>query len=100
MELNSTQNNEPKFAQLIMQEFAEKKSHWTMVAIIIAGIAGLFVVWWYVRVMILNEPMIDQQSLVNQDTRENAAISGSVENIDLGDIDAEFQSVDQDLNSL
>jgi len=99
MELNSTQNNEPKFAQLIIQEFVQKKSHWTIVGVTIAAVVMLFVVWWYVREMKVDAPFVSQPQ-IKSEAREDAAIGNSVDEIDLGNVDLEFQSVDQDLNSL
>ncbi len=99
MELNSTQNNEPRFAQLVMQEFVEKKSHWTIVGVTIGAIIILFVIWGYVTQMKFETPVTGQPQ-TNQEAREDAALSGEVQQTDLGDIDAEFKPIDGDLNSL
>lgn len=99
MELNSTQNNEPKFAKLIMQEFVEKKSHWTIVGLMIGTIIILFVIWGYVTKMRVEAPVIGQPQ-INQEAREDAVLNSEIEQTDLGDIDAEFKSIDSDLNSL
>lgn len=99
MELNSTQNNEPKFAKLIMQEFVEKKSHWTIVGLTIGTIIILFVIWGYVTKMRVEAPVAGQPQ-TNQEAREDAVLNSEIEQTDLGDIDAEFKSIDSDLNSL
>lgn len=99
MEPNSIQNNEPKFAKLIMQEFVEKKSHWTIVGVMIAAVITLFVIWWYVTQMRVEAPVAGQPQ-TNQEAREDAALNSEIEQTDLGDLDAEFKSIDSDLNSL
>lgn len=99
MELNSTQSNEPKFAQLVMQEFVEKKSHWTIVGIAIAAVITLFVIWWYVTKIKIEIPVIGQPQ-VDQEAREDAMLSSEIQQTDVGDVDAEFKSIDSDLNSL
>lgn len=99
MEQNSTQNDELKFAQLVMQEFVEKKSHWTIVGIVIAAIITLFVIWWYIIQMRVEAP-VTGQSQIDQEARENAILDNEIQQTDLGDINAEFKSIDSDLNSL
>lgn len=99
MELNSTQNNEPEFAKLVMQEFVQKKSHWTIVGVVIAAVVILFVIWWYVTQMRVEAPITGQPQ-INQEAREDAVLNSEIEQTDLGDIDAEFKSIDSDINSL
>lgn len=99
MELNSTQNNEPKFTRLVMQEFVEKKSHWTIVGIVAGTVTTLFVIWWYVTQMKVEEPVVGQPQ-TNQEAREDAVLNSEIEQTDLGDLDTEFKSIDSDLNSL
>jgi hypothetical protein len=99
MELNSIQNNEPKFAKLVMEEFVQKKSHWTIVGITIGAVITLFVIWWYVAKMKVEAPVTGQPQ-TNQEAREDAALSGEIQQTDLGNVDAEFESIDSDLNSL
>lgn len=99
MEPNSTQNNEPRFAQLVMQEFVEKKSHWAIVGVTIGAIIILFVIWGYVTKMKVEAPVTGQPQ-TNQEAREDAALSSEIQQTDLGDIDAEFKPIDSDLNSL
>ena len=99
MELNSTQNNEPRFDRLVMEEFVQKKSHWTIVGITIGAVITLFVIWWYVAKMKVETPVVGQPQ-INQEAKEDAALSGEIQQTDLGNVDAEFESIDSDLNSL
>ena len=99
MELNSIQNKEPKFAQLVMEEFVQKKSHWTIVGIVIGAVIMLFVIWWYVIQMKVEAPITGQPQ-INQEAREDAALNSEIQQTDLGDVDLEFESIDSDLNSL
>src|SRR3989344_8993439 len=99
MELNSTKNNEPRFAKLVTEEFVQKKSHWTIVGITIGAVVTLFVVWWYVTQMKVEEPVVDQPQM-NQEARENAVLNSEIQQTDLGNVDVEFESIDSDLNSL
>lgn len=100
MELNSTQNNEPKFAKLVMQEFIQKKSHWTIVGVVVMAVTTLFVVWWYITQMRVEAPVTGGQPQTNQEAREDTILDNEIQQTDLGNLDAEFESIDNDLNSL
>ena len=69
---------------------------WIVVAIVVAVGA---VAWWYVSRMAVI-PFISEQPQIDQEAREDAMISGDIQEADLGDLDKEFMDVDQDLNSL
>ena len=99
MELNSIQNKEPKFAQLVIEEFVQKKSHWTIVGIVIGAVIMLFVIWWYVIQMKVEAPITGQPQ-INQEAREDAALNSEIQQTDLGDVDLEFESIYNDLNNL
>lgn len=99
MELNSTQSNEPKFARLVMEEFVQKKSHWTIVGVVVGAIIVLFVIWWYILQVKVEAPVTGQPQ-INQEAREDAVLNSEIEQTNLGNVDVEFQSIDSDLNSL
>jgi len=80
-------------------EVVEKHGHWTLATIVIVLSAFLFVTWWYVDQMD-KAPLAQNQSASDQRAVEDAMLANEVGAIDAGNIDAEFQSIDQDLNSL
>jgi len=66
-----------------------------LVIIVVVGVA----VWWYIGQMV-PESVVQQQPQIDQEAREDALISNDIEGNDLGDLDAEFEDIDKDLNSL
>ena len=76
----------------------KKKSQWFWITlVIIVAIGGL--AWWYVSQMGSEIPFV-QQPQIDQGAREDAMISGDVQDADSTNVDAEFQNIDKDLNSL
>lgn len=93
------QNQDPKFAQLILQEFNQKKGHWTVAVVVIVAVVGLFLVWWYVDRMGFNPLPSVGVGTPSEETKINQ-INQELERVDVGDLDAEFEAIDSDLNSL
>lgn len=69
---------------------------WFLIIAIVA--VGVFI-WWYLGQM-SPEPALTEQPKINQEARQDALINNEIQNIDLGNIDKEFDSIDKDLNSL
>ncbi len=69
---------------------------WVIVAIacVAAGVA-----WWYISQMSV-EPVVQQQPAINQEAREDMKINQEIQNTDSANLDAEFKSIDNDINSL
>lgn len=104
-ELNQIQNpnvsppaSQPMGPMPSTQMPIKKKGPWLWVIIGIAvAVAGL--AWWYISQMAV-ESVGQQQPPVNQEAREDTMINKDIQEADLGNLDAEFQSVDSDMNSL
>ncbi|MDP3697782.1 MAG: hypothetical protein Q8R55_07285 [Candidatus Taylorbacteria bacterium] len=85
-------------APMMSQMSMKKKGPWLWIIIgIAAAVAG--VAWWYISQMAV-EPVGQQPSPVNQEAREDTMLSKDIQEADLGDLDKEFQAIDNDLNSL
>ena len=69
---------------------------WIVIAIILAS-GGL--AWWYVSQMGNDMPLVEQTQ-IDQEAREDAMISGEIQEADPGNVDAEFQAIDNDMNNL
>lgn len=63
-------------------------------AVLVAGIA-----WWYISQM-AGEPMVQQQATVNQEARQDMLINKDIQAIDSTNLDSEFKTIDNDINSL
>lgn len=69
---------------------------WIIIAIVV--LAGS-VAWWYLsRMMSSVEPVVQQQPQINQEAREDMLIDDDIQSANLGDLDMEFKSIDNDLN--
>ena len=76
----------------------KKKSMWLWVIIAVAvAVAGA--AWWYINRMVV-EPVVQQQPAIDQEARKDMMIGKDIQAADSTNIDAEFQSIDSDLNSL
>ena len=76
----------------------KKKNYWFwMVIAVILVVGGL--AWWYVSSMAVDAPFV-QQPQIDKEAREDAMISKDIEGTDSTNVDAEFQPIDKDLNSL
>lgn len=64
------------------------------VIIVVGAIA-----WWYVGQM-APEPVVQEQPKINQEARQDALIGNEINQVDLGNMDADLQQIDADLNSL
>ena len=84
----------PSTSQMSMK----KKSPLFLVIVLVLVAVGAFA-WWYVGQM-NDEPVVVSQPQVNQDAREDIEINKELGEIDLGNLNAEFQAIDTDLNSL
>ncbi len=76
----------------------KKKGSWFIVAVVAIGAFGGYA-WWYVGQM-GEETMVFNQPKSNQASREAAIMSKEVQNLDTGNVDGEFKTIDSDLNSL
>ena len=76
----------------------KKKGSLFLVVILVLVAVGAFA-WWYIGQM-NDEPVVVNQPQVNQDVREDIQINKELGEIDLGNLNAEFQAIDTDLNSL
>jgi len=56
--------------------------------------------WWYVNNMMAPKPFVQQGPVVDQEERQDTLIGNEIKEVDLGDLDKEFQEIDKDLNSL
>src|SRR3989338_2169981 len=81
-----------------MDHITKKKGHWILVAVAIAAVATFFVIQFYIDQMVVE--MVVRQPVLNQEAREDALISNEVQDVDLGDLNTEFEDIDKDLNSL
>lgn len=101
-ELNQIQNPNVTPTVLPNQSMStgpiKKKSPllWIILAVVVAA-AGL--AWWYISQMEA-EPVVFDQPKINKEAREDTMISKDVQEVDLGNLDAEFKAMDSDLNSL
>jgi uncharacterized protein HemX len=69
---------------------------WIILALaVVAGGAA----WWYIGQM-GGSPLVVEQPKVDQDAHEDATLNGEIQSVDVGNLDAEFQPVDKDINSL
>ena len=76
-----------------------KKSRSTFwITILALAAVGAFA-WWYIGQM-SDEPLVVNQPNINQEARQDTLISGQIQSVDMGDLDAEFKAIDTDLNSL
>ena len=89
---NVSMNNNPAMSP-------EKQKSWLFMAVVAIIAAGV-VVWWFAGLMTVD--LADQQQLVpmDQEAKSDALINAEIEGVDLGDLDKEFQTIDNDLNSL
>ena len=94
-----TQPSQPMDPAPIMPQVSEKKkSSWFLITIVIILAVGGFI-WWYVGQM-TDDSLVVEQPKIDKQAREDALISKDIEATDSGSMDAEFQSIDTDLNSL
>ena len=77
---------------------AKKKSPLFLIVVVVILAFGALV-WWYVSRMAV-EPVVQLPPSQNQEVREDTLLNKEVQDTDLGNLDAEFQAVDSDLNSL
>lgn len=103
MDFNSNTNTPAPSNQPVSGPVVGHKSHWFLVAVIIFLLAGALIAWFYSRQMKFdfginnqNKPKTPQE----QEAREDVVIKNEIESVDVGDLDAEFNSIDSDLNSL
>ena len=103
-EINQTQNpNMPMPGQPVSPAPApsmpaSKKSFLLWIIIAIALVVGA-VIWWYVGQMAV-EPIVQQQPDINQEARIDTMINKDIQSVDSANIDAEFKTIDADINSL
>ena len=82
----------------------KKKGHWFVVVVVIIAVIVLFAVWWYMEKqagLSVREVLLEMSQPLSDgvDAEENQ-IDRMLKGVDVGDLDAEFESIDQDLNSL
>jgi len=65
-----------------------------------AGIAVLAALVWWMKQAPSQQAQVSPTPLAGQVDSEAAAISQDVNNIDVGDLNAEFQAIDTDLQGL
>lgn len=98
MELNQIQNPNispvPPTVKMPM-----KKNYIILIVILIIAAIG-FLVWWYVDQSKVQMPTVSKQPEVNKEAEEDVQLDAQIQQTDLGDLDAEFQPIDSDLNSL
>jgi cytoskeletal protein RodZ len=92
----------PKQAPAMPQMSSPKKGmspiFW-MLIVIALGVGAA--AWWYITYQMPGVvPMNNEQPQVNTEAREDMKISNEIGETDMGDIDSEFESVDQDINGL
>ncbi len=92
----TSENQFPTFDD--MQKNTQKPPHF-VVAIIITLVVGLGMIWYFFQT--------DQDFVPTEVTNKQKAaptqepnLESDINSIDVGDIDAEFESIDKDLNSL
>lgn len=81
-----------------LQVSAKKKISplfWVIVAVVVAAAGAA---WWYVSRM-ETEPVI-QPVQIDEETREDTLTGKEINEVDLGDLDSEFEAIDNDLDSL
>ena len=77
----------------------KKKSPWFIIIIlVILAVGGL--AWWYVTYVMEVDVSIVEQTQPNPEAREDAIISGQIQDVDSTNLDSEFQGIDKDLDSL
>ncbi|MBI2064793.1 MAG: hypothetical protein HYT62_01925 [Candidatus Yanofskybacteria bacterium] len=83
----------------VSQATMKKKNYLFPITVLVLIAVGAFT-WWYIGQM-NDEPVVIEQSKTNQDAREDALINQALGGVDAGgNLDAEFQAIDTDLNSL
>ncbi|MDO8496676.1 MAG: hypothetical protein Q7S43_04495 [bacterium] len=95
MELNQIQN--PNISPVSPMPI-KHKNYLFLAIILVIGVVS-FMAWWYINQMKVVVPVTNQPE-VNQEAREDAVLNNEIQQTDLGDLDAEFKSIDSDLNSL
>lgn len=93
------QSAEPVPQSLMMTEPGKKKFNFLLWVLIAALVAIGALTWWYLNQM-SPEPVLTEQPKINQEARQDILINNEIQDIDLGNIDKEFESIDKDLNSL
>lgn|SRR3989344_3096670 len=76
----------------------KKKSHLFLTVVLSLVAVGVFA-WWYISQM-SDEPVVVNPPKINQEAREDTQINAEIGGVDTGNLDAEFQAIDTDLNSL
>ncbi|OGM99306.1 MAG: hypothetical protein A2817_00440 [Candidatus Yanofskybacteria bacterium RIFCSPHIGHO2_01_FULL_39_8b] len=105
---NQTQNhnflsNTPPSNQQNSGPVIGHKGHWVLVAVVIILLVGFLTTWYYVRQTRFNFGKDNRGGAITserQEAREDAIINNELEAVDMGNVDQEFQSIDNDLNSL
>lgn len=107
-ELNQIQNpnvtsglpSQPGQVSPMSQMPVKKKSYLFPITLVLLVAIGAFS-WWYIGQM-NDEPVVVNQPevKVNQDAREDIQTSKEIGEVDMGNLDVEFQAVDSDMNSL
>lgn len=101
-ELNQIQNPNVTPSQMpSMSQMPMKKNNYLFpVTVGVLVTVGAFA-WWYIGQMNNGPVAVNQPEIkINQDAREDALIIKSVGEVDMGNLDTEFQAVDSDINSL
>ena len=77
-----------------------KKGHWALIVIILILLVGFFVAWMYVKQMDYGFQQVQTPTQAELDAAEDARLSQEIQSADPANLDAEFQTIDQDINSL
>lgn len=91
----------PPLQDMISKTAPKKKISalfWILILIVLGATGAA---WWYINnQMPMGASAVVSQPKIDKEAREDTQINNDIGDTDLGNVDTEFQSVDQDLNSL
>ena len=94
----------PPFAGVSPQPEAPHKGNslWGILVVILVLLVAGFVWWWQSQVPDVQQPIVQQKTTPTPAAGEDttAVIEADLNAIDVGDLDADFHSIDQDLQGL
>ena len=84
----------------VVETPTKKNWYWVVAVALIMIVVGFSLAWWYMGQMNFNLSPVTGVRTPSPEENEEAQINESIESVDVGNLDVEFEEIDADLNSL